>query len=70
MAVRRISPVSNQRPVIQFAAAFVALPTAHAKSTAQPQAASMLEIYRIAYEQACELHKPSRWAPLYGDNPN
>ncbi len=26
---------------------------------------AIMQIYRIAYEQARELHKPSRWAPLY-----
>jgi hypothetical protein len=28
------------------------------------------EIYQLAYEQACEIHRPSRWAPLYVANAN
>jgi hypothetical protein len=31
---------------------------------------AMADIYRIAYERACELNKPSRWAPLYQTSPN
>ncbi len=28
------------------------------------------EIYQLAYQQACELHRPSRWAPLYAPSLN
>jgi hypothetical protein len=31
---------------------------------------SIHEIYRAAYEQACETNRPSRWQPLYEICPN
>jgi hypothetical protein len=46
-------------------AAFVAFPIVGPSGGCFARDEALMQIYRIAYEQARELHKPSRWAPLY-----
>ncbi len=43
--------------------AFVVCPITLGACSAQVEAIS--NIYRLAYEEARDLHKPSRWSPLY-----
>jgi hypothetical protein len=64
MLSRRFSLNFDEAQVQQTGSAFVAYPMIGGNGCFARDEA-LMQIYRIAYEQARELHKPSRWAPLY-----
>lgn len=64
MLNRRFSFVEAGPAVAESQAAFVACPMI-LQVICCPQAESLRELYRVAFERAVELHRPSRWAPLY-----
>jgi hypothetical protein len=68
MFSRRFS-LSVAKPVSTIPEGFVACPML-VVSGYPVQQDRMREIYQLAYERACELHRPSRWAPLYDVCPN
>jgi len=57
--------LSGERFVPAVSEAFVACPAMLVQFACPAQADAMREVYRIAYEQARDLHRPSRWAHLY-----
>ena len=66
MFSRRFS-FSDVEPVVTSSAAFVACPVSLvAASGCMAQVDRVQALYQAAYERARELHRPSRWAPLYG----
>jgi hypothetical protein len=57
--------LSTERFVSAASQAFVACPAVLVQFACPAQAEAMREVYRLAYEQARDLHRPSRWVPLY-----
>ena len=69
MLANRISfAVAEPEPV--FSSGFVACPAVVVQSGCCTFPETLRDIYRVAYERACETHRPSRWAPLYLANTN
>jgi hypothetical protein len=64
MLPRRFTATLDAANLQPHTPAFVAFPWIGATGCFARDEAIM-QIYRAAYEQARELHKPSRWAPLY-----
>ncbi len=67
MTSRRFSWITAE-PAPATTAGFVPCPVALAACS--PHHDRLGEIYRIAFEKARELHRPSRWAKLYAECSN
>lgn len=62
----RFSFANAVQPAPESQAAFVACPMVLAQvACCCSQQEAIREVYRVALERAQELHRPSRWAPLY-----
>jgi hypothetical protein len=70
MSLRRFSFANAKHLKPEPQAAFVACPMVVAQMACCSQQESLREIYRVAFERAWELHRPSRWAPLYAASQN
>jgi hypothetical protein len=67
MSSSRITFASASKPAV--AEAFLPFPIAAAVPDVRGQE-TLREIYRIAYERACAIHRPSRWKGLYQPSMN